>query len=310
MARGPAAPITLARRFGGIVCAQHHGPDGGLPSRNSPTTAKSASTGADTVMAMDRIGEDLLLLCIGAKGRVNYSDRLPFVLMGSELVRLAAAGRADVQGDRVIVTSAAPTGDPRVDASLASLAAYTKPPLAGRWVGRPRRGIRDEYLAHLAATGAVRLDRGGLFHIARWYVVDSGRVEASRSRLIALAGSTGPVATADAAFAGLAHAVGVDGVVLPGPGNRPMRKRLAEIAKGSTMPRAVPDTAGRTAEAVDATVDVATRAAVQASVNAAVQASIEAAVQASVDAAVQASVAASMHATQHAHDAGGGHHGH
>jgi hypothetical protein len=47
---------------------------------------------------MDSLGEDLVLLSIRPdKGSVMTGERIGFGLMGSELVRLAAAGRIDIQ---------------------------------------------------------------------------------------------------------------------------------------------------------------------------------------------------------------------
>jgi Golgi phosphoprotein 3 (GPP34) len=55
--------------------------------------------------------------------------------MGAELVRLAADRRVDVTGDRIVVLDAAPTGDPELDAALASLAQARRPPRPKKWDG-------------------------------------------------------------------------------------------------------------------------------------------------------------------------------
>src|SRR5215472_3228633 len=58
---------------------------------------------------MDTLGEDLVLLSIGAdSGRVRTAQKIGYGLMGSELVRLAASGRVDVQAGRIIVLGGAP----------------------------------------------------------------------------------------------------------------------------------------------------------------------------------------------------------
>jgi Golgi phosphoprotein 3 (GPP34) len=86
------------------------------------------------------LGEDLLLLSIDpAAGRVHNTDKLPYALMGSELVRLAAAARVDTAGDRIVLRNPAPAGDTQLDQALASIAQSRKPPHPRTWVGHPRR---------------------------------------------------------------------------------------------------------------------------------------------------------------------------
>src|SRR5215472_15461057 len=58
---------------------------------------------------MDTLGEDLVLLSLGPdSGRVRTAQKIGYGLMGSELVRLAASGRVDVQARRIIVLGGAP----------------------------------------------------------------------------------------------------------------------------------------------------------------------------------------------------------
>ena len=59
---------------------------------------------------MDTLGDDLVLLSLGPdSGRVRTAQKIGYGLMGSELVRLAASGRVDVQAGRIIVLGRAPT---------------------------------------------------------------------------------------------------------------------------------------------------------------------------------------------------------
>jgi hypothetical protein len=261
-------------------------------------------TTPEVTPGLDGLGEDLLLLAIKPNGTVGSAARIDYGLMGSELVRLAAAGR-------VIVRSAQPTGDPELDGALGSLAAARKPPRPKHWVGRPRTHIRDAYLSRLVSAGALSRERGGLFGQQRYRVADTGRAAAARSRLDAIAQSQGPVDVNSAAFGGLAHAVGLDHLLYPGFGARALRKRLAEIASGRWT---APAPGGDDASAVTAAVSqAATGAAISAATDAAVQAATDAAVQAAVQAATTAATHAAVHA---AHDAGahaaggagGGHH--
>ena len=115
----------------------------------------------------------------------------------------------------------------------------------------------------------------------------------------------GTVDTAQAAYAGLAHAIGLGAVLYRGWENRVVRKRLEQIAKGEWSAGAVA-AAGRDADAADAT-SLTTAAVTQAAIQAAQQAAIQASVDAATSAAIQASVEAAHHA---AIDGGGGAHGH
>ena len=81
----------------------------------------------------------MLLSVSPSSGRIMTKQKIDYGLMGAELVRLAAAGRVDIEAGRVVVRSTAPTGDPRLDEALASLGESRRPPKAERWVGHPRR---------------------------------------------------------------------------------------------------------------------------------------------------------------------------
>jgi hypothetical protein len=80
---------------------------------------------------VDTLGEDLVLLAIQpGNGTLAARQRLPYGLRGSELVRLAASGRAAITRGRIVVLDHRPTGDDRLDAALASLAQACRPPQA------------------------------------------------------------------------------------------------------------------------------------------------------------------------------------
>jgi hypothetical protein len=248
---------------------------------------------------MDTLGEDLVLLSLGpGSGRVRTAQKIGYGLMGSELVRLAASGRVDVQAGRIIVLGGAPTGHAELDAALASIAASRRPPLAGRWVGHPRRDICAAYLERLAAAGRVRRE-GRL--LTRWRIADVERMTEARARLEAIAVPGAELDQAQAALGGLAHAIGLDAVLYPGWANRHVRKRFQQIAEGQWVARAVSRSAAAGAN------QAATQAAVSAATQAAMNAATQAAVQAATQAAVDASVAAAHSAGAGAHGAHGGH---
>ena len=59
---------------------------------------------------VDTLGEDLVLLAIQpASGMIAARQRIPYGLRGSELVRLAASGRAVITNDRIVVLDDAAT---------------------------------------------------------------------------------------------------------------------------------------------------------------------------------------------------------
>ena len=221
---------------------------------------------------METLGEDLVLLSIRPdNGTIATKSRLGYGLRGSELVRLAASGRAGITGDRIVVLDGQPTGDEQLDAALASLAGARRPPRPKTWVGHPGSQIVDTYLARLAATGAIRRSGRTVLGVHPGRPVADRRhrrAADTRARLDAIARATGPVDTAQAAFAGLASASGLGPVLYPGWANRQLRQRLERIAKGELTQGAG---AAQTAQATRAT-DAAARAAAQAATDAATDA--------------------------------------
>lgn len=265
---------------------------------------------------MDTLGEDLVLLSIRPdNGTIATKSRLGYGLRGSELVRLAASGRVGITGDRIVVLDGQPTGDEKLDAALASLARARRPPRPKTWVGHPESHIVDTYLARLAATGAIRPDRRtllGFIPALRWRIADTARAADARARLDAIAHATGPVDTAQAAFAGLASASGLGPVLYPGMGHRHLRKRLERIAKGElTRPatQAGQGAQAATGASVDAAARAAARAATDAATEAATSAATDAATQAATQAATHAAVSAAVHAAHHAASDAGAHGG-
>ena len=202
------------------------------------------------------LGEDLFLLSIRRQdGKLLTRGRIDSALMASELIRLAAAGRAWIDEGRVVVRDQTAAGDPELDAALLSLAGATSPPRPETWVGLPRRGIRATYAARLTSAGALRLESSRVLGTPRYRVTNAARLAAARSRLDAVvqsAGTLGAGAPADLvplALAGLASAIGLGGVLYPGREGRASRARMARIARHQviTQARAGRDAAGELA---------------------------------------------------------------
>lgn len=244
---------------------------------------------------LSTLGEDLLLLSIRTgDGRIATSSRIGFGLMGSELIRLAASGRIDIVKDRIIVRDTTPTGDAELDTALQSFTLARRPSRPKTWVGHPRRAILDTYLARLLSAGALSAEARGIFGRKRYTVTAPARLADARSRLDTIAQSEGQqVSTAEAAFGGLAHAIGLDRQLYPGFGARQVHKRLAQIAAGKWT---APGPASTATSAATAAVDAAARASTDAATQAAMDAATRAATQAATDAAIQAAVQASTEA--------------
>ncbi len=168
--------------------------------------------------ALAALGEDLFLLSIRPRdGKLMTWGRIDLGLMGSELVRLAAAGRAGIAEGRIAVLDGTPTGDTELDAALLSLIDARLAPRPEPWVGLPRRGIRDAYAARLVSAGVLRARPSRIIGASRYVILDSSRVAAARSRLDAITQSSGRAAdSAQAALGGLACAIGLGGLLYPG----------------------------------------------------------------------------------------------
>jgi hypothetical protein len=215
--------------------------------------------------ALAALGDDLFVLSIRARdGKLMTRGRIDSALMASELVRLAAAGRAWIEGGRIAARDRTATGDAELDAALLSLAGAAYPPRPETWVGLPRRGIRAAYAARLISAGVLRLEPSRVLGTPRYQVTDPSRVAAARSRLDAVTRSAGataggpraggaapdgapaggppaggpPAELAQTALAGLASAIGLGDVLYPGREGRAPRTRMAQIARQQVIAQA------------------------------------------------------------------------
>jgi len=213
------------------------------------------------------LGDDLVLLSVWqGGGRIGSPHMTGIGLMGSELVRLATAGRIDITNGRISVTDPAPTGDAEADAALASLVSARRPPRA-----------KDAYLERLAGAGVVSAEqqtRLGFIRVTRWRISDPARVADARARLDAIAYGSGQVDLTQAAFGGLAYAIGLAGGLYPGRDKRALRKRFERIAAGELTAGA---DAGTVPHSASSSVHAASHAAVSAAVHSATHAAVSAA---------------------------------
>jgi hypothetical protein len=176
------------------------------------------------------LAEDLILLSIRPHGDIPDIARLDRAVMGSELVRLAAAGRLIIVADTIHVEDASPAGDPDLDAALADIAALRAPRSARWWMARSRRKASEGYLGRLIYAGVVVPRRGGLFGGRRYQVTAPDRVARARARLDAVASSAGRVDVTAAALAGLACAADLDRTLYYGWPKA--QERLRQVGQG------------------------------------------------------------------------------
>ena len=172
---------------------------------------------------LSRLGEDLLLLAVRPRdGSIVTAAQINFGLMGSELVRLAALRRVDIAGDRIIVLHRDPTGDPSwTGAGQPGRRAAAAAQARGSAI--PGAGSGTPTWSRLVAAGALSQRAG---RAPRPQALDGHRAAARpaggagparRHRSV----SAGPVDMIQAAFGGLAHAVGLDRLLYPRFADRP-----------------------------------------------------------------------------------------
>jgi hypothetical protein len=260
-----------------------------------------ARAGHHIVVTVDQLAEDLVLLTLAAgRGSLSKAYPISYALMGAELVELAALGQVDIAGGRIVVRDPAPTGDPELDAALASIGESAEPPLAKEWVGRPRLWITRGYVERLEAAGWVTKADWKII-LPRWRVTGVTRLAQARQRVDLIARSRGPADPGQFAYAGLVCVIGLDRRMYRGLGRNAERARLREVATGECTTVA----GGEAGESVSETTMAALRGVTG-------QATTLAAVRAATDAAMHAAEAAladiAAHAGGHGGGGGGGHH--
>ncbi|WP_034262721.1 GOLPH3/VPS74 family protein [Actinospica robiniae] len=246
-------------------------------------------------------GRGIVLLALAPNGRLIVWDRLRFALAGSELVRLAAAGRIDLVDGRIEVLAAAESdpGDEMLRVALDSIRRAEAAPRVEAWVSGRGQGIVDAYLASLDAAGVIRTERRrmlGLTLATRWYVSDSERQRLARARLDEIAQDGGIDENGEAlctpeqaALGGLVGAIGLGAELYPGPEGAAARERLVAVGRFDGMPGVAAQVAGA--------------AALQA-----IREAVDAAMHITIDAAIHAAEAATAHHAAHSVTVSGGHH--
>jgi Golgi phosphoprotein 3 (GPP34) len=189
---------------------------------------------------MTTLAEDLVILAVGLKPKAGpdtgvLPPRFRFGLRGAELVTLTMAGRVAIRNGRIEVRDPAPLADPALNYALARLAGSGGAELSQWMVDLPPMYCTS-YFERLRVAGALTSVRVWLLLIAKrtgYLVVDQAYFHEVRMRLHAAVTSSGPVAAADAALAGLVYAAGLAQLAYPGGANAALRARLEQLAGGN-----------------------------------------------------------------------------
>lgn len=194
---------------------------------------------------MTTLAEDLVLLLVDpGSGRIVVdATALDRGIAGALLLDLALRERmgADVDGRRVWlhVADPAPTGEPVLDAAMATLGVERL--RAVRAVERLSRQAREPVLRRLQARGLVRRIHGrrlGLFPATRWEVLDFATHRVLRERVAVVLLHGGPPDVRLACLISLLYAVRAERRVVDAP-SRLVSVRAAEIARGERIGSAV-----------------------------------------------------------------------
>ncbi|GAA0927416.1 GOLPH3/VPS74 family protein [Streptomyces thermoalcalitolerans] len=183
--------------------------------------------------------EELLLLALDpATGTTAQPQSLDLGLAGAQLVELALAGRIAPDGDRIAVVMPRPTGDPTLDSALELLRRRGAPVRAVHWIGGPRLGLRQTYLAHLERCGMVAAVPGQMYGVlptTRYQATDTAISREIKARLDTAVRTGVPPDARTAALAALAHAVGLGKHLYPGNEGRSSRSRLRDLIRHDPM---------------------------------------------------------------------------
>ncbi|MFI5908092.1 GPP34 family phosphoprotein [Dactylosporangium sp. NPDC051541] len=198
------------------------------------------------------LADDFLLLALADDGTNRAGEvQLHYGLAGAVLLDLVLAGRIDLDGERIAVRDATPTGDPIADDALDRIAAADQPRTPDEWLRPLTDGLRDRVIERQVEAGVLRRqDDRVLWVFPRTrYPSATGTEPAAetevRRELAAAVDGAGAVPARAAALLGLVQATGLVGEVLPGRPGPQLHARLAEIADGNWAAAAVRVTIAR-----------------------------------------------------------------
>jgi hypothetical protein len=200
------------------------------------------------------LAEDLLLLVTDdASGRLLVpAAQADAGLAGANLLELALMNKVGLSGEhdasepgRIVVTDAAPTGDPVLDTALQTIVARqgSKPATLIRPLGK---NLRQALYQRLATSGLLHAAQGrilGLFPAHSWPAQDSRHKAEVRQQLIQALVEQGSPDARTAALIALLHALRCEYKIINsgefGLSQRQLRSRADEIARGNWAAQAV-----------------------------------------------------------------------
>jgi hypothetical protein len=154
-------------------------------------------------------------------------------LKGAEALDLSLARRVAVADGRITVADPRPIGHPLADRALATLHAEGSAPRLQAWfAARPTEpAVLNQYVAHLADRGVIRIERrgDGARSRTRLVLVDTERSAYVHTRIENVASN------GDRALGSIVHACGLDEYLYPGLRGRSARRRLSRLTDDEQM---------------------------------------------------------------------------
>jgi hypothetical protein len=190
------------------------------------------------------LAEELYLLADdSATGRpLIDTTHLDLGLGGALLLDLDLRDRVALVESHVAVTDPAPTGDPLLDAALATVSSATRAHDPEHWIRHFARGARHAVQDRLVATGVLQRDDRkvlGFIPVHRTHEAD-GRLHHELVDHLHDAVVLGHRPSREtAALASLTLAIGLERHLFPRSDRRVVEQRIAEIAEGRWVGSAV-----------------------------------------------------------------------
>jgi hypothetical protein len=190
------------------------------------------------------LAEELYLLADdSATGKpLIDTTHLDLGLGGALLLDLALRGRVALVDSHVAVTDPAPTGDPLLDAALATASSATRAHDPEHWVRHFARGARHAVQDRLVATGVLQRDDRkvlGFIPVHRTHEADARLHHELVDHLHDAVVLGHRPSRETAALASLALAIGLERHLFPRSDRRAVEQRMAEIAEGRWVGSAV-----------------------------------------------------------------------
>jgi Golgi phosphoprotein 3 len=196
---------------------------------------------------MQTLAEDLLLLALDDdNGTVpwQHSTALPHGLGGALLMDLVLQGRIDVVGKKVVVTSAASTGDDILDEALVTIGESKRRHDAKHWVSKlgGRSGLKEQLARRLVERGILEEQEKVFLWVFRSnrYPTSNPEVEASLRQQIhdvVLSGEDPDVRTL--MLLSLVHACDLGDVLFTRDERKRAKQRIKELVEGEKFGKAV-----------------------------------------------------------------------